>query len=60
MDPDQLRPLFPPCMNCGHLRGSHRDNDPNDLGGCIVTHVGGPPGERYEERCGCTEFVGTP
>jgi len=47
-------------MNCGHLRGSHRDNDPNDLGGCIVTHVGGPPGERYEERCGCTEFVGTP
>lgn len=53
-DPEDLIARFPPCMNCGHFRGSHQ------AGGCIVIFCSGPPDDRIETPCGCTQFVGTP
>jgi hypothetical protein len=54
MNPEDLVGRYPPCMNCGHFRGSHAPD------GCTVTLHWGPPEDRHEEVCGCGEFVGVP
>lgn len=55
VNPEDLVARFPPCMNCGHFRGSH-----NPDFGCIAELHAGPPEDRTVTVCGCRQFVGTP